>query len=1109
MFRLVVPALFITIFLISNNLFAQGPGSLDLSFNPSDVGMISADGDVYAMAIQDDGKVIIGGRFTSYSGLDRNGIARLNVDGSVDPSFDPGAGFGAEHSYDIVVSTIVVQPDGKILVAGDFNSYDGISVYSIIRLNTDGTRDVDFISDFTFENTTFHPRLSAIAVQPDMKILIGGQFYEYQNNAVSGIVRLNPDGTLDNSFQTGSGVNGLVENIIVRNDNSVMISGYFDTYNGIDAKNIALLTSEGNLDDSFERPEEIDGRIKSTTIQPDGKIVVAGQFESYNSIDVHKIIRLNADGTIDQSFNAGNRFKDQSLHAAIHKIMNQTDGKIIVIGKFDKSEGRLTKNVERLNTDGTVDTDFNPGIGFNSVPSDLIIQPNNRILISGTFSSYNGVTRQHITRIQTDGSLDDTFNYKDKYHIDTGWPRYWPIRDIKCQPDGKIIAVGNFSSFFGISRNSIIRVNVNGSIDTDFNPPIEYNSLHKLLLQKDGKIIVAGGNKLLRLNADGSIDQTFDTGVGFDRGIYSMVLQDDGKIIVGGYFGSYNGTTVNKIVRLNTDGTIDINFSAGDGFDQEINCLELQSDGKIIAGGTFTSVDGYSRNRIVRLHTDGSVDENFQVGAGFDSRVFSLAIQPDGKIIAGGLFVNYDGTSINRIIRLNTDGSIDNSFISGTGFDAVVNSIVVQEGGTIVIGGNFSTYNGIAQGRITRLNEDGSLDSSFDTGDGFSGYVYSLAKSGDNNIIAGGYFYGFNSIPRSHIVRLIGSPNNTPEIPQNLMIESISDKQIILIWDNLTFATQYNIERSDNGIDFIETGTTVDNTFADDELMSATKYYYRVIAENGSGPSLPSEQIAATTDKSTQELTFETLGTKTYGDDDFKLSAFSSANLEPSYLNSDPSIIQIDNDLVKIVGTGTVKITAIQEGNSYFKGADPVEQLLTIEKSDQTITFKQIQSPDLNSSNPIVLEASSSSGLPVRFTSGDPSVISINENVAVIHKNGTADISALQDGNKNYNPATAVLQKVNINLITSISNNLPGSDKIIFYPNPTSKTLTIELNALNTNEKINISVIDNIGNQVFKMSTKNQKAAILNLEKLSSGVYFLKVTHGRNVRWSRFLKTNE
>jgi len=254
-----------------------------------------------------------------------------------------------------------------------------------------------------------------------------------------------------------------------------------------------------------------------------------------------------------------------------------------------------------------------------------------------------------------------------------------------------------------------------------------------------GQKIIAGGyftsyngtsqNNITRLNSDGTRDTSFTIGTGFDYFIDAIAIQSDGKIVAGGYFTSYDGTSQNSITRLNSDGTRDTSFTTGTGFDLFIDAIAIQSDGKIVVGGYFTSYNGTPQNNITRLNSDGTRDTSFTIGTGFDFFIRGIAIQSDGKIVAGGYFTSYDGTPQNSITRLNSDGTRDTSFTTGTGFDNFIRVIAIQSDGKIVAGGYFTSYDGTPQNKITRLNSDGTRDTGFTIGTGLDDDVLIIAIS--------------------------------------------------------------------------------------------------------------------------------------------------------------------------------------------------------------------------------------------------------------------------------------------------------------------------------------------------------------------------------------------
>ncbi|NJM80864.1 MAG: delta-60 repeat domain-containing protein [Flavobacterium sp.] len=275
------------------------------------------------------------------------------------------------------------------------------------------------------------------------------------------------------------------------------------------------------------------------------------------------------------------------------------------------------------------------------------------------------------------------------------------------------------------------------------------------MTQQDGKILVGGNFQsyngeltkfITRLNVDGSEDTSFNTGLGPDNRIKTISVLPNDRIIIGGEFFNYDGQAVEGIARLNADGTLDTNFNMfGTGFSGIgiVNTTAVQSDGKIVIGGLFNTYNGVNTNRIARLNSDGSLDSSFTIGTGANNTVLAIALQQNGKIIVGGAFTLFNGVSSNKIVRLNENGSIDTSFSTGIGFDFQVFSIQIQDDGKIIVGGTFSSYNGTNAKRIIRLNPDGSIDTSFNVGEGANISVNTISIQNDGKIILGGNFNTF------------------------------------------------------------------------------------------------------------------------------------------------------------------------------------------------------------------------------------------------------------------------------------------------------------------------------------------------------------------------------
>jgi uncharacterized delta-60 repeat protein len=314
-----------------------------------------------------------------------------------------------------------------------------------------------------------------------------------------------------------------------------------------------------------------------------------------------------------------------------------------------------------------------------------------------------------------------------------------------------------------------------GSIDNSFNIGNGFapntSQINAIAIQPDKKIIIGGSfssfnginiNNIIRLNEDGSIDNDFVIGSGFNDQVYAIKIQSDGKILVGGNFSSFNGNLSGKLVRLWPSGQYDETFNVGDGFNNgSVNSIAFQSNGKIIAGGFFTGFQNKESKRIIRLHLNGDRDLAFDIGFGFNGNVNTLAVDNNDHILVGGNYTAYNGKYRNYIIRLNPDGLVDDSFSIGTGFNLPVNSIDIEANGNIIVAGGFTSYNGRTIRGIARLSNLGVLDHSFNTGAGTNS-VKSIKILRNNSILLGGLFRFYNNISTNNIARIDLNGNLDP-----------------------------------------------------------------------------------------------------------------------------------------------------------------------------------------------------------------------------------------------------------------------------------------------------------------------------------------------------------
>ncbi|HXI23060.1 MAG TPA: delta-60 repeat domain-containing protein, partial [Pyrinomonadaceae bacterium] len=580
---------------VSTDVLASSPSGLDLTFGVDgtvqvDLGY-SLDDSATAVAFQPDGKVVVVGYVTTVSSGRDFSVIRLNSNGTLDTSF---AGSGKltfnfnSASRDDIARAVSIQPDGKILIAGESDSGLGNVDIALARLNTDGSFDFAFgnsgkvLTDLPGNRADFG---RAVRLQLDGKIIVAG----YSNRATSGddfvVVRYTATGSLDGSFN-GSGF--VTTDVLVNRED----------------------------------------RGAAVALQTDGKIVAAGYTSDPSLKNNFAVVRYNSNGSLDTTFNgSGKATLDLNLNSDdfANALAVQGDGRIIVAGQTGPDFG-----VVRYNSNGTPDSTF--GIGGNgivitkfasgatSIGRGIAIDSTGKIIVAG-----RSRTELAIAKYKTDGTLDTSFGSAGLVvqnagnNFISGFGGYWGIA---LQADDKIVAAGDgwrdgFRNDFTVSR-----LNANGTFDssfgggdgmatTDFN--FKADNALSVALQTDGKIIVGGsaqnaggGNDfaLARYNTDGTLDTVFGSNGKVmtdilnhpnDHGV-SVALQPDGRILLAGYTNDQADGNVDDavLIRYNSNGSLDATFGSG---------------GITILTGTYVTNGGLAwlRHRSIALQTDGKI----------------------------------------------------------------------------------------------------------------------------------------------------------------------------------------------------------------------------------------------------------------------------------------------------------------------------------------------------------------------------------------------------------------------------------------------------------------------------------------------------------------------
>ncbi len=681
-----------------------------------------SDADVYDVRIND--------------GLSVTESNRVRLD--VAPAATP-AGLGLDPAVNLLfeapggsVSKLVRTPDGKIFLLGSFRRYDGAPRPGPVRLNANGTLDT------AFDGANLPSGVADLALLPDGKILAVGILGFTPDNSIARVLRLNSDGSLDPGYTFTRAVVPFPSAVVSQPDGSVVISSVFELTTGSRTMPQAYLMRalpDGSFDPTYT--PQLNQSANLLAIQPDGKLLLGGRFTTVNGLSRPSLARLNLDGTLDRSFDPGTGPDNTP-----HRIRVALDGRIYVAGEFKQFNGRPSLGLVRLLPDGSPDPTFS-GLQSIGYVDDLTLLPDGDILVAGSFVNVNGRNDRNLARLHADGSPYPAFSIA---------PNLSGFATTTYLNDGRLLAAG---SFYGVSRNRRIAGvaaldGTTGEIDTLFPGTLIEGTVTALAHVAGGKTLVAGDftyvnglarTSLIRLSPDGTVDPTFLTAP--DHTVTSLAVQGDGRILISGEFARIGEVTRNVVARLLPDGALDPSFDARlspRGTFTPPRLAALPQGRVLLAGENLYPFFDSNRN-FARLHADGTLDTAFvpfRNAAAVNFRLTDFAVLPDDRILYANDGTNASGSTKPAVLgRLTTDGSIDPAFTPGLvpPGNSGVSALALLPDGKILIGGNFTTYNGSPRNRLARLLVDGALDPTFAPSASLTDEVTRVLPAGDATYI--------------------------------------------------------------------------------------------------------------------------------------------------------------------------------------------------------------------------------------------------------------------------------------------------------------------------------------------------------------------------------------
>jgi uncharacterized delta-60 repeat protein len=496
------------------------------------------------------------------------------------------------------------------------------------------------------------------------------------------------------------------------------------------------------------------GSARGTLRQPDGKLLVWGDFTLIDGTARNQLVRFNTDGTVDTGFTPS-----PSLQGPFGVLAVSPSGRLIILGR---------ERLIRLNADGSLDTGFTAPVPVNGSIQTAVVDANERIVIGGSFQLFgSNPTFSFLARLNPDGSHDPTFTARPDGTVFTA----------RTDSQGRYLIAGEFTGINFTPRRRVARINGDGTLDTSFNPgdgPNQY--VRTLQLDSTGKIFITGifstvagvaRQQIARLNSNGTLDTGYvPTNLQLGSGdIFASAVDAADRLYLGGGVFNFDTGTRQNIARLDATGALDSGFNPG--ADGSVSGLASDAGNGIVVTGQFLNLGGSPRNGLGRIRLDGALDATFAPVLKNFGQAASLAIDANGRILVAGTFDGVGNTSRTGLARLLPDGTLDASFNpvitgnnlfnrkTGKSYSVfLVGSVVIDRLGRIVIGGSFGAVNGVGRRGIARLNTDGSLDTTFDPGNGANGMVLDIKCDASNRVILGGVFNTIDTAARPGLARL-------------------------------------------------------------------------------------------------------------------------------------------------------------------------------------------------------------------------------------------------------------------------------------------------------------------------------------------------------------------
>ena len=807
-------------------------GSVDGSF---DIG-IGPEGAVRVILPIDDGSLLVGGEFSRFNNTRVGPLVKILSDGSVDPEFV------SELGTDPFLQSLGHQEAGGVIVGGYFNRLHGRDMSYLARLNSNGSLDSEWVP-------TLNGPVSQIQVAKDDAIYISGEFSSVDGQERPGLARLRPDGSLDLDFVLGDGIRN-VRKLLLRDNGTLIVSGSFDQYEGVSVLGMIGLDSNGRVSDSFSSllglPRwSLD--IHEFVVDREGRLIVSGYVNNDEGMTHSSVLRLSTD---DLERTTIGFLKDD------HQVLESQSGLDVVLSRIgdlsDESQVRWTveglvglpggnfseqqgvavfQSLERRQTirlevfdDALAESDEWVTVHLEAMSegdavgvSDVLV----RVLDNDRIGSLNDSFWTKITRHYgrygwgfRGGYEDDSFLFLDSdyYNDSLG---VGDVDQIFVRGNDQVLIRGRFDFVNDQEVQNIALLNSDGSLNTSFRDALNASDLRWIEVQSSGKIVALGaepdGSVLFRLNEDGSLDERFASVLDEDiEGVAGFRLLSDDRILIWGNFTSFRDEMKYGLAMLSPDGESDESFLTELTSLTELTQAVVLPGNRILISGSLRFEQLGRPVFLAQLTSSGQLDPDYDLASGPNRNVNSIGQTDGDHFYISGDFSRVGSVRYRNRGWVDSKGHPTDPFLDVQG-NPLFDRVHHQLGERFFLPGEYDHH----EERIAGLGvfrSDGSSDTAFDFGKGIDGQIRSMAFASDGDVFIGGSLTHFDGIEVGGLIRVNGeSLFSIEEIVQH-------DDGSLSIWFPSLTGEDYSLESSVNMLEWTE----VERKTAIDQRMSLT-----------------------------------------------------------------------------------------------------------------------------------------------------------------------------------------------------------------------------------------------------------------------------------------------